>query len=177
MIELIVVVAIMSILVAILVSNFPKINTQLSLSGVSNAFEQNIRLAQQMALSNLTYKDAAGLAHVVDGYGIYVDLSSLGAQKYVLYADKSPGNKHYDSSDYIVSTVDFSKTAPSIAMQSLGNLSANNSSINFSTAKIETMISNLSGNNTAIKVFFAAANDPLHTKTILVHTSGLIENQ
>ena len=98
-----------------------------------------------MALSSVQYKDSSGNIRPIDGYGVYVDLSSLGDKKYIIYADASPGNQQYDAlTDYIVETIDFSATESGVIIKQLNNVPDTKVSINFNSSNVTTSITLLS---------------------------------
>ena len=173
--ELLVVIVIISALTAVVISNFPKIRLQLSLLRQVNKFEQDIRLVQEMSLAGVPYKDSSGTERQIDGYGIFVDINGLGNKKYTIFADKSPGNKAYDASDYLIGTVDFSNLEPGIKIKELNNVSSNKASVSFSSSKIETTINQLNPNQNSVEYIFSLESDSSKTKKVLVNTSGLIE--
>lgn len=174
--ELIVVIIIVSILLTILISDFSKAKLQFSLSRVAYKFSQDVSRAQNLAVSAVPYKDSFGTEQKVDGYGIYANLNSLGNKKYLIYADKNPGNQQYDSSDYIIETIDFSLTEPGIIIKEINNVTNNQASVNFNSADLTTAITQLnSGQNSAIFVF-ALVSDLTKTKSVVINTSGLAES-
>src|SRR3989344_643467 len=133
-IELIVVIAVVAIFMVIVISNFPKFKLQLSLSRVTYAFEQNVRRAQDMALSQVQYRDSGGNLQEVSGYGVYVDIGSLGNKKYIIYADRAPGNQQYDALDYLVDTIDFSSNEPGVIIKQINNVVSNKVIVNFNSS-------------------------------------------
>jgi len=179
--EVIVVVFVISILFTVVISNFSAARLQLSLSRVGFQFEQDVSRAQNMAVASVPYKDAFGVEHQVDGYGIYIDASGSTSapnrKSYILYADKSPGNNQYDASDYIVNQVNFSLTEPGIILQIINGISTLSTSINFKSANLSTSISNLAVGQNSISVIFAQLTDSSKTKTVLINTSGLVKVQ
>lgn len=165
----------MSVLMAVAVSDFPKVKMNASLLRQANKFGQDLRIAQEMALAGVPYKDASGVERSVDGYGIYTDIGSLGNKKYIIYADKNPGNKTYDASDYIISTVDFGSTDPGIKIKEINNVSSNKASVNFNASKIETTITQLSSGQNNVEFVFSLESDPTKVKKVLVNNAGLVE--
>src|SRR3989344_6185679 len=122
LIEMLVVLAVILILPTIVIANFPKIKMQCALSRAAHKFSQDVRVAQDKALSAITYKDASGTPQLVSGYGIYIDMSALGGDKqYIIYADKQPGNQQYDVSDYTVATIDLVIDEPGVVIKELQN--------------------------------------------------------
>jgi len=174
-IELLVAVAVISALLIIVISNFPYTRLQFSLSRVTHQFAQDVSRAQNMALSAVPYKDSFDVEQNVDGYGLYVDFDSLGNKKYIIYADRNPGNQQYDALDYVVGTVDFSSTEPEIIIKEISNVSGNNASVNFNSSNLTTTITQLNAGQNSVIVVFALASDLTKTKTVSINSSGLIE--
>ncbi len=175
-IELLVVISIIVAFFLVAVPNFYKIKLQLSLSRVAYKFSQDVRRAQNMALTKSRYYDpSTKVEQSVDGYGIDVDLSALGSKKYIMYADKSPGNQQYDSLDYIVETIDFSSADPGIIIKEVDNVIGKSASINFNSSDLNTNIFQLLSLQNSATVVFALESDPAITKSVLVNTSGLVE--
>jgi len=179
-VELVVAVAIIVVFFVIVISNFPQIRLQFSLSRVSYKFAQDVRRAQDMALSSVEHKDSNGNVQSVDGYGVYIDLrnfiGSLGNKKYIIYADASPGNQQYDTlTDYIAETIDFSATEPEIIIKKLNNVLRNKVSINFNSSNITTSITTLGRNQSSVGVIFSFESDVTKIKTVSINTSGLVE--
>lgn len=176
-IEAIVVVAIILSFFSITVSNFSKSKLQFSLSRVVFKFGQDLSRAQNMALSDVPYKDSLGVEHQVDGYGLHVDLIGLGNKKYIIYADKSPGNQQYDVADYTVETIDFSLSEPGIVISQINNITGSNVSVNFNSSNLLTTINSISVGQTDVFFVFAQSANLLNTKSVLANKSGLIEVQ
>src|SRR3989344_808570 len=173
-IELMIVISIVGALLGIVISNLPQVKLQFALSRVTYTFAQNVRRAQDLALSSVPYKDSSGQEQAVSGYGVFVDLKD--DKKYLMYADKQPGNQKYGGSDYIVETIDFSSDEPGVIIKELRKVnSQNKASINFNPPNPDTAIENLNLGENAIEVVFALASDLAITRTVSVSTSGLIE--
>jgi len=73
LVEILVVIFIIAALLTILVSDFPKIQRQFALSRATYKFAQDLRKAQDMALSGEEIKKPDGTIISVKGYGIYID--------------------------------------------------------------------------------------------------------
>ena len=174
-IELLVVIAIIAIFMMIVISNFPKSKTQFSLSRATYKFEQDLRRSQDMAFSQVEYRDSNSNLQAVNGYGVYADIGSLGNKKYIIYADRAPGNEQYDALDYLVDTIDFSLTEPGIVIKNINNVSLNKLSVNFNSSDFQTTIVELNPSQSIVDVVFALENDLTNTKIVSVNTSGLIE--
>lgn len=176
-VELILTTAIIAALLLVGISNFPQIKLQFSLSRATYQLSQTIRRAQDMALSSVVYRDSGGVTQAVDGYGVFLDINGFGNKKYIIYADKAPGNQQYDASDYLVETIDFSQQEPGIIVKELQNVSQNKASINFSIANVATSITQLNPNQNAVAIVLALESNMTTTRTVLANTSGLIEVQ
>ena len=174
-VELLVVVSVISILLAVSIAGFPQIKANLSLIRQANNFQQDLRIAQEMALSGALYKDSSGIERQIDGYGVFVDILGLGSKKYIIYADKSPGNKQYDNSDYIILNSDFSLSEKGVKFQQINNVFLNKTSVNFSNSKIETSINQLNFGQSSAEFIFSLESDSSKTKKVIVNTAGLIE--
>lgn len=171
--ELLVVVAIISLLTSITISNFPQARLQFSLSRVANQFEQDVRRAQQLSLSSSEFIDSANEVHPVKGYGIYIN--ALNNTEYIIYADSLDGeenNQQYDPGlDYIVQTIDFSETEPGIIIKDASSVGVHFNPPN----PITTFQPELESGN--LDVVFAFENDETKTKTISIYATGLVEIQ
>lgn len=176
-IEMLVVVSIIAVLPLVVVSNFPRLKLQFNLTDAAHEFAQQVRNAQDAAISSLPYKDVLGVEQPVSGYGIYVNAggSASGNTTYLFYADKSPGNQQYDDSDYIVSSIDISTDQPGIIIKELRGVTGNIASIHFKPPNPITVLTELQQGFSAVEVVFALASEPEKEKVIKVHTSGLIE--
>jgi prepilin-type N-terminal cleavage/methylation domain-containing protein len=178
-IELLIVMAIIVIFPAIVVSNFFRIERQFNLSRVAYGFAQDVRTAQNKTLAFIPYKNINDQVVVVGGYGIYVNIPSLGNKKYLMYADyalpNESGNHRYDALDYVASSIDISSREPGVIIKAITNIAGSDTSINFDAANQNIKIANLAANNQNIDVVFALEDDPTITRTVSINTSGLIE--
>jgi len=174
-IEVLVVVAIISIFAIITISNFPVANLQFSLTRSAYDFQQDLRRAQDMAMSSIEYKDSNGVAQNIDGYGVHVDLEILGNKKYLIYADKSPGNQIYDIDDYVINIVDLDISEPGITIKQINNTLSNSVSFNLNSSDFVTTISQLAPNKSKAEFIFAIEKDWAKTKTVSVNIAGLVE--
>lgn len=172
-VELLVAIIIISILTGIVVSNVLLVNSQLSFLKVTNKFVSDVRMVQSMSLSSSQYRDLrTNTLQPVDGYGVHVDMKDN--KKYILYADKAPGNQTYDTFDYVLEVVHFGVTDPGVIISQLGGINSTSVSINFSPPLPHTTITPFSGANRA-DIIFSAEGEAAKTKTISVNTAGLIE--
>ncbi|OGZ69545.1 MAG: hypothetical protein A3F47_00970 [Candidatus Staskawiczbacteria bacterium RIFCSPHIGHO2_12_FULL_38_11] len=177
MIEILVVISIVIILPTVIIANFPQIKHQFSLSRVTYKFAQDLRSAQNLAISSVHYEDSFGQSRDVTGYGVYVDINNFGNTRYVIYADQSPGDQQYQygGGDYSVSDVDFSLTEPGVVIKQINNVFNNTASINFNPPNPDTTITALNQGANSVEVVFALSSDLANTRTVFVNTSGLIE--
>ncbi len=175
LVELLVVISIVVIFPTIVVSNFPAVKLQFALSRQAHNFAQDVRSTQDRALSALDFNDQFGVSQSIYGYGVFIDTSSLGNTKYIIYADKDPGNRYYDELDLVVAIVDFSTSEPGIIIKEVQNAIGQSISINFAPPKPSTTISVLDEGQQGINVVFAMESDPEKTKIVFINTSGLIE--
>ena len=177
-VELMVVIAIIVILPMIVISTFPQIKLKFALSRVAYKFAQDLRRAQDKALFSVQYIDQFGTPQLVDGYGVYLNLSTLGNKKYIIYADKQPGNAEYDALDYIFETIDFSLDEPGVVIKELGGTFSDWMSINFKPPDSDTNIVHQFGKfQPSMAVVFALESDLTSTKTVSINSAGLVEVQ
>ncbi|MBI3631499.1 MAG: prepilin-type N-terminal cleavage/methylation domain-containing protein [Candidatus Staskawiczbacteria bacterium] len=182
LIEILVVVFIFVLLSGILVANFPKIRRQFALTRAVYKMAQDLRKTQDLGLSG---KQMEG----VKGYGVYINLNSLGNKKYIIYADRNNDSKYdalgvyceqspSDNQDCIVEAIDFSQTELGIVINRIEGTTNNQQvDINFKPPNPTVTITDLSAdiNNPRVQIIFALEFDQLTYRTVLVNTSGLIE--
>ena len=179
LVEILVVVFIIAVLLAILVSDFPKIQRQFALSRATYKFAQDLRKVQDMALSGEKIRKPDGIEITVQGYGIYIDKTDN--KKYIIYADLD-GNKKYTGIEEIYTTVDLNSDAPGVIIKDFILIDSNNVSINFSPPNPEIKISNLGtinleeANRAGITFGLEAdSSNSTNTRTVYIWKSGLIE--
>jgi len=181
LVEVVVVVAIVVLLPMVVIANFPRIKLQFALSRASYTFAQDLRKAQDRSLSSVEYKDSFGVIQAVDGYGIHIDMAVLGNKKYIIYADKQPGNSQYDSPypssiDYSFEVIDFSLSEPGVIIKEINNSFGNKTSINFNPPNSDTTITTqINPSATNVEIVFALESDPSETRVISVNKSGLVQ--
>jgi prepilin-type N-terminal cleavage/methylation domain-containing protein len=173
-IELLVVLAIIAIIPLIVISGFPSVRSQFSLSDVAYRFSEDVRTAQTKGLSALPYKDSFGVQQPADGYGIYADLDSLGNTTYYIYAEHKPANNYYDPLDSIIKTITLGADS-GIIIQKIGTTSHAGVSIVFSPGHNFITLNQNHQVVDSLDIIFAVANDPTKTKTVSINASGLIE--
>ena len=180
-IELLIVVAIIIVLPAVVISNFPQIKNQFALSRAIYKMSQDIRTIQNMALSSVPYKDSFNLLRPVAGYGVHVDVNALGNKKYILYADNSDsggvGNQQYDNLDYVVSLIDFRNSEQGVIIKEISNTSGGKVSVDFGLPNAGVTISEINQGKSDMRIVLGLESDATKTRSILVNISGLIEVQ
>ena len=179
-IELVVVVTIIGVLLLVAIANFPQTKLQFALSRSAYKFEQDVRRTQDMTLSYEEQKDSGGVPQPVSGFGVYIDLDTLGNKKYIIYADRAPGNQVYDALDYIVETIDLSQIEPGVIIKQIANVTGNIADVYFAPPNPTIKISPLAPQSCqnaqqSIDIIFALESDPAKTKTVAINTSGLVQ--
>lgn len=179
LVEIIVVILIVSALSGILVADFPKIQRQFALSRATYRFAQDLRRAQDMALSGAEVKKQDGTILGAKGYGIYINLSDS-AKIYILYADIN-GDKKYTSEtdDYIIQTTDLNNDARGVVIKEIENTNNKQKiSINFNPPNPTISISpGLTENAVRARISFGleSDSDSSNIRNVFIYKSGLIE--
>jgi len=192
LIEILVVIFIIAALLTILVADFPKIQKQLALSRATNRFAQDLRRAQDMALSGAEIKKPDSTTLNAKGYGIYINLNNS-ANEYIIYADLNNDQKYNadtlgnidcdnyspgsNTGDCVIETIDLNNDAKGVVINAISN--TNNSqyiSINFNPPNPTISIfPGLAENAIRAGITFGLDSDSKNTRTVYMWTSGLIE--
>jgi len=176
LVEMLVVLAVMAVLSAVVIANFPQVRLQFALSRSAYEFAQTIRKAQNLAISSVEYKDNNGVTRQISGYGVFVDTGSfLGNKKYIIYADTYPGNQQYDGLDYIVETVDLAANEQGVVVKEVHHTPGKGASINFTPPNPVTTLTQLNAGESSVEVVFALESNLNQTKTVFINQSGLVE--
>ncbi len=173
-IEIVVVIAIILVIFTISIANFPAIKLQFALLRTTYKFAQDLRTAQNLALSANQYSNPTGQCSKVAGYGIYIYTPQN--QQYSMYADNNTSgnaNNQYDSGDCFAQQI--ISTEPGVVIKKICNVVGSNVSIDFSPPDPTTTITTLAAGQTEVDVVFALSSDLTQTKTVAVNTAGLIE--
>jgi len=198
LIEIIIAIFIIVLFSLIITANFPGIQRQFALSRTAYKLAQDLRKAQNMALSGIKMTDGSEspMPISVQGYGVYIDLSNQPTEQYLIYADVD-GDQKYDGgsaspifcsnvnqasngalkSDCVVEIIDVSKENPNLFIESISNISSTYTSINFKPPDPTVNIDNrcLScPNGSTIGIKLGLATDSSSERTVQVNTSGLI---
>jgi type II secretory pathway pseudopilin PulG len=205
LVEIVVVISIITLFALILVSDFPKIQKNFALSRATYKLAQDIRRAEDLALSGTQPQDGSSPSRkiAVGGYGVYIDLGQS-QEEYVTYADvpNSAGdiNQKYDSSGYYTLCSEVTQTDvspwtsdcimeesfvnqdnPDVYIKEIENIFdplGGSTSINFSPPAPTININYFIDNaNSGIGIVLGLHSDNSTTRTIFVNTSGLISVQ
>jgi prepilin-type N-terminal cleavage/methylation domain-containing protein len=163
LIELLVVISIITLLTSISFFYYQGGGKNLTLFRAAFKLAQDIRRAQEMAIS--TRKCCGGINPA--GYGIYL---KQGDEYYLLYADTNPptiGNEKYDSGDAEIETIYFEK---GIYIKSINPSPL---SINFKPPDPKIRIGDGFEQN-EVSIIVALKEDPTKVKTVKVNKFGLI---
>jgi len=161
--EILVTIAIIIILSGLIITNSGAGKSQLALSRSANKLAQDIRRAQEMAMSAEKCPTGTGCAgQIPPGYGIYLIQDS---ENYLLYADTSLPGEIYNVGDAGIETIPLEK---GIKIKNLGSAST---SINFKPPDPKI---NISGGGNEVFIVIALKADQTKTRTIMVNKAGLI---
>ena len=159
LIELIVVTSIIVLLTALILPNYRAGDRQLSLQRSAAKLAQDLKRAQEMALSSQKFNN-----EVPAGYGIYLNKNQ--PFQYILFADLDNG-KDYDAGE----AVEILQLEKQIQISSLSPLSP--LTIVFTPPDPQIYIS---GGNEA-RVILCIKTDLTKTKSVIVNKAGLIAVQ
>ena len=191
LVEILVVIFIIVVLLLILVFDFPQVQKQFALSRATYKFAQDVRRAQDMALSGEKINSLD-----VFGYGVFVDLRNPPVKEYIIYADLN-NNRIYDTTegidcnnynpgvdtgDCIVSTIDLNKDSIGVVISEFYLIDNSYVSINFNPPNPTITISNLGEiddeETDRVGIRFGLESnpgDPTKIKTVYIWKSGLVE--
>ncbi|MDO8436189.1 MAG: prepilin-type N-terminal cleavage/methylation domain-containing protein [bacterium] len=165
LIELLVVISIVVILTVIIVPNFRNAEKQLALNRSAHKMVQDIRRAQEMAMSAKTFNGSVPSG----GYGIHFRLSWK--TYYKIYAD-SNNNQAYDAGDGEVETINLEKGVY------IKNISPSSLSVNFKPPDPVTKITTEAGADSAFAaITLSLEANPTKEKIITINKAGLIQGE
>ena len=166
--EMLVVVAIIGILAAVMLINYPATKKQLAFQRAASKLVQDIRRAQEMAMAA---EEVSGSVPA-GGYGIYLTTDSQ--TSYILFADQgSPPNYRYGSGEQIGSNINFESGVK------IKTLDADYVNIVFVPPDPTVYLTDGSGGDLGnqISIIISLIDDTTKTKTITVNKAGLITVQ
>jgi prepilin-type N-terminal cleavage/methylation domain-containing protein len=165
LVELLTVIFIIALISGISYINFGDIRDQLALKRAVYQLAQDLRRAQEMAMS-ATKLEGCQLAK---GYGIYIDRIA-NSKNYTLYGDVNGDENYSSGNDCIIKSIVIQEKG--VVIKQINNTaSANTVSINFKPPNPDTKINTLNtGQNTAEIVLALGSK----TKIVVVNTIGMI---
>lgn len=169
LIEILVATSIVIIMSAIILPNYNVGGQQLALNRAANKLAQDIRKAEEMAVSVKTCQQCEGSDPA--GYGAYFNINN--ASFYIIYADTQQDGIFNIGQDVVVENIEIEK---GIIIKNINNNSSGNASINFSPPDPKVKIT-YSGSGTEldyITITIAVGNDQTKTRTVVVNKAGLI---
>jgi Tfp pilus assembly protein FimT len=191
LVEVIIAIFVATLFSTILISDFPRILSQFSLSRSVYKLAQDIRKAQDLGLSAVQFADQQGRLIGAKGYGVYFDVGQSPAEKYLIYADRGENPDYkYDSAnlqtcqqnanperDCVLEIIDISKDNPDLFIKEIKNIDVAFTSINFSPPNPDISIDNLCracANNSEIGIVISLKSNNSLQRTVWVNRSGLI---
>lgn len=182
-VEILVVIFIVSLLSALVVANYRSGEKIMALKRGGTKLAQQIRKAQQMAMSA---KELPGGGFPAGGYGIYFEKYTIGGvvnYDIYLYADISAPWERYGPADQIIETIYRESTGVylekgvKVKEVRVDGVTADNLSINFKPPDPTTKLRSGAVDYTSSIITLALKTDPNTTTTITVYKSGLIETK
>jgi len=187
LIEMLVVIFIIALLSSVVVANFSGVRGQLALKRAAHQMVQDLREAQEMAMSSI--KESGGCSNA-KGYGIYINVSTSN-KSYKLYADTAadtniidcpdysgPGTEcweYYTSADCIVRTINIQEKGVIIKeiLNTTGGVQK--TSINFKPPNPNVKIKWLLDSMDEVKIILALEAEQSKTKTVVINRVGMLE--
>ena len=179
LIEIVVMLALIAIFSSILISDFPKIQRQFMLSRASHKLSQDIRRAQDLALSGRRPAEEDE-GEKIAGYGIYFNTST--PTQYKIYEDKVVDSlfdkKYTDGED--VENIDMADFASGVHIKEINPDKSSSASINFSPPNPLVMLTVGALEPTSIEIIlcmntYCSEADSPTFRIVSVNKSGLIE--
>lgn len=162
LVELVFVIFIITLFSTILIANFPKAQNYYALSRTAYKMAQDIRRAQDLALSGVL---SGGLT--VKGYGVYIDTGSS-PNKYLIYADIDSSEDYDSLNDTIIETIYTDTENSNISIEDMGEVS-----INFAPPNPKVTITHDDIDIPEINIVLELGLDG-STRTVWVNKSGLV---
>jgi len=192
-VELMVVIAIIVTISAIVLIDYRSGNDQLALQRSAHKLAQDLRIAQEMAMSsaevNGVVPHGIGILMAIDGPSSGGPPATAGplpvsTSTYHIYADNNGDNKFNPSTDSIVREIDLSENRVFISEISVTGVTGtiHRAYVFFVPPDPDTRIFNrraaMTANNTdpgtGIRITLALESDPSITRVIVVNQAGLI---
>ncbi|MFH1656930.1 MAG: prepilin-type N-terminal cleavage/methylation domain-containing protein, partial [bacterium] len=164
LLEILVIIVIIAILTLIVAPNYKAGNSQLALSRSANKLSQDIRRAEEMAVSAKECQVCVPVA-VPPSYGIYLEKDW---ENYILFADN--GNGEYGGGD---TQVERPNLESGVYIKDV-NTPPKKVMILFEPPDPTIEIKWIIGGATQVEITLALKSDPTKTKKVYVNTVGLI---
>jgi prepilin-type N-terminal cleavage/methylation domain-containing protein len=168
LVEIIVVTTVISILTLFTIANYGKGQKQFTLQRAAHKLAQDIRLAQEMAMSSKECQECGG--GIPSGYGVFFNELAPNNSSYVIYADTLV-DQYYTAADYEIEIIDLE---PGVIILDVKDF--NQISINFKPPDpIIDIKDGLGSSVSTTEITIALESDSSILKTIIVNTAGLID--
>lgn len=193
LLELLVVIFIIGLFASIVVSGFNEVRNRLALKRAANQLVQDLRKAQEMAMSSAELKEGEGcsLPLAAQGYGIYIN-TSTDNKSYKLYADTTsdagwdcetysgPGTEcweYYNSADCVVQTVYIQEKG--VIVKEILNTTGGvpKTGINFKPPNPNIKIKWLRDDMDEVKIVLALETKLSETRTVVINRAGMAQIQ
>ena len=174
LVELLVSIFIIILMSGIIFTNYRQSGQQFALQRSANKLAQDIRRAQQMAMSAKECPAGTVCAgQVPPGYGIVLD-KNWNTKKYRLYADTNGNNEFFNPNDPVIELIDLERE---VLIKEISS-TYSSVSINFKPPDPEVTIKFNTGSSVSETIItLALAADLNKIKIVKVNKAGLIEIQ
>ncbi|MBU4274231.1 prepilin-type N-terminal cleavage/methylation domain-containing protein [Patescibacteria group bacterium] len=186
LIEMVVVIGIIIVLVSITVANFSEVRGQLALKRAAHQLMQDLRKAQEMAMSSAGLNGTGDCSLPVRGYGIYIDCLTDN-KSYKLYADTTADTgfdcetypptecwEYYNPPDCIIETLFIQENG--VIIKEINNTTGGGRiSINFKPPNPNIKIKWLLSIADEVEIVLALESDQTKTKTVIANRIGLLQ--
>lgn len=177
LVELLVTVFIVALLSSIAIVNFGDIKEQLALKRAAHQLIQDLRRAQEMAVSPRKSGKCSPLL-LEKGYGIYIDIPADN-KGYKLYADTADDGSssfewgYYTPADCVIETIYIQEKG--VIIQQITNTDGGvKVSVNFTSPNPTTKIKWIADGMDEVEIVLALEAKPSKTKTVVVNKAGMI---
>ena len=179
LVEVIVAIFIITVFSLIVITDFPKMKRQFSLSRASYKLAQDVRRTEDLGFSGAQLLDEEGEVVDTKGYGFYIISAN---EEYFIYADtNSPADYRYTpSEDSIVETINMVESESGVYIKRIYDIDTETTtawaSINFNPPNPTVTITTDSGTSTSkIAIVLGLDLDPSMEREIYINSSGLVE--
>lgn len=190
LLEVLMVIAIIIVFSTLTVVSFNTVREQLALKRAAHQMVQDLRRAQEMAMSSAEFKETENCYSplpTAKGYGIYLDIPTSN-KSYKLYADTAADTgldcetyfptecwEYYNSADCVVETINIQEKGVIIKEIKNTDGGVQKVSINFKPPNPSIKIKWLLDNINEVEIVLALESEQSKTKTVVVNRTGLLE--